>query len=137
VNDHDGVPIPWFTFVSHWATGYTFDAKASFAWGVGEVLAPETYETTHLEFNPYVDIYAYWNGYFKVWTYLGFLEFSTQISPFNTHLLDFSLQVPTNIGNDVCVEIGASTKPVHFEVNVAWSWPNCSFGILESWWIPI
>ena len=32
-----GEPVSWFTFVQHWATGYTFDAKTSFAWGLGEI----------------------------------------------------------------------------------------------------
>lgn len=139
VNDHYGEPVSWFTFVSHWATGRQFDVKASFGWGVGDVVDPDTYQTTYLEFSPYIDLYGYWNGYWKAWSYLGYLSFSTHISPFDTHLIDFSLQFSNDLKfwDGMCLSLSSSTKSVHVEINIAWSFPNCSAGLLESWWIPI
>ena len=89
VKEVDGEPIPWFTMSRRWAAGYKFDAKTSFAWGLGEVIDTITSETTHLEFNPYIDLYGYWHGYSKIWIYSGFVELSALFTPFDTHLLEF------------------------------------------------
>ncbi len=138
VKEFDGETIPWFKLARRWAAGYKFDAKTSFAWGLGDVIDPQTYETTHLEFNPYIDLYGYWHGYSKIWIYSGFVELSAQITPFDTHVIEFGLQVPKKpaFWDGVCLSLGARTSPVHFEFNLAWSWPNCSVGLIESWLIP-
>lgn len=71
-------------------TGINFDAKTTFAWGLDDVLATQTYETTALVFNPHVDVYAYLNGYFRLnfgnyWA----IEFSAYVIPFDVEALSF------------------------------------------------
>jgi hypothetical protein len=53
VNTHTD-SFPGITFINDWETGTAFDLKAILAWGLGENLAPETYETTSIRFNPSV-----------------------------------------------------------------------------------
>ena len=43
----------------------TWDAKTSFAWGLGNDLQPETGLTEALKLNPFIDAYGYW--YADLW----------------------------------------------------------------------
>ena len=53
INDYK-TPLPGVTFVNQWQTGFAWDLKGAWNWGVGENLAPETYKTTSIKFAPNV-----------------------------------------------------------------------------------
>jgi hypothetical protein len=86
---------PFNTFLTSWGAGYSWDTKASFSWGLGDVIDQYTYQTTHLEFNPSIDVYAYLHGYFTMTSAYAMLSFSANVSPFDITPIEFDVLVPT------------------------------------------
>lgn len=99
----------WNTFIRHWAAGWVCDGKASFAWGLGDTIDPVTYETDSLYFNPHVDIYGYLSGYLTLFNPYGMISLSGIVTPFDTHLIDFNVSVPTAAPADLCLELSFIT----------------------------
>jgi hypothetical protein len=71
------------------------------------------------------------HAYFTGFTEFGMFSVSGSLTPFDTRLIDLDLTIPVSKTPwNVCFGIYANTSPVHFEVNVAFGWPTCSFGLI-------
>lgn len=90
VQDHND-SFPGVTLINEWETGTAFDVKGTWLWGLGENLAPETYETTSLKFNPSVELYGYATAWFNMTFDWFFFEASLYFEPFDFSLLDIDL----------------------------------------------
>jgi len=88
-------------FNTEWTAGWNADAKASFAWGLGEDINTLTGETEHLLWNPYADVYGYGYAYFEASAENAMFGFSVYVSPLNLHLIDIKFQLT----NGLCVDI--------------------------------
>lgn len=130
VNPHTD-SFPGITFIKDWETGTAFDIKATWAWGLGENLAPETYETTSIKFNPYVELYGYFFSWFKMNLEYFHFDISFNFMPFDIKPFDFDLAIPNGQPWQFCAGISAKTKAVTMEINTNWGWPNCSWGFFE------
>lgn len=121
---------PFNTFLTSWGAGYSWDTKASFSWGLGDVIDQYTNQTTHLEFNPSIDVYAYLHGYFTMTSAYAMLSFSANVSPFDITPIEFDVLVPTtSLG--VCFGISSQSSPVHIELNMAFGWPACGWSVFD------
>ena len=58
-------PLSWATFVTDWETGFAWDLKSTWNWGFGSLYDVDT-ERFDAQFNPSVQIYAYFHTWFMM-----------------------------------------------------------------------
>lgn len=86
--------FPGITLINEWSTGTAFDIKGTWNWGVSENLAPETYETTSIKFNPNIEVYGYAQAFFNMTFDWFFFDIELYFVPFDINVLDIDLQIP-------------------------------------------
>jgi hypothetical protein len=85
-NEHDD-PLSWATFVTDWETGFEWDVKGTWNWGLGGIYLPDT-DIYAGQFNPNIQLYSYFHTWFTMnfeWFYFN-IDFN--ITPFDIRPLD-------------------------------------------------